>query len=188
LKTHRTELIGQAAVRADEGGRGRSSHCQKRSGRRRAEQWESGSWGNAPMTAGKKVGRAVLCPPRRARSARPTTHDRRIASWESGVGVGTRAHLAFRVSSLNRNLDLNHALLRLLDKAALARPHSKTYRHTVRPPEREASWSAECQFRFAVTQALSPNLKNSVPHAPETATQESHSRPSGKRRRSITCP
>ena len=33
---------------------------------------------NAPVTDGKKVGRAVPCPPRRARSARPTTHDGRI--------------------------------------------------------------------------------------------------------------
>ena len=33
---------------------------------------------NASVTAGKKVGRAVLCPPRRARSARPTSRDRRI--------------------------------------------------------------------------------------------------------------
>jgi hypothetical protein len=34
--------------------------------------------GNASVTEGKKVGRAVLCPPRRARSARPATQDRRI--------------------------------------------------------------------------------------------------------------
>ena len=31
--------------------------------------------GNASVTAGKKVGRALRCPPRRARSARPTIHD-----------------------------------------------------------------------------------------------------------------
>ena len=32
----------------------------------------------AAVTEGEKVGRAVLCPPRRARSARPTSQDRRI--------------------------------------------------------------------------------------------------------------
>jgi len=36
---------------------------------------ENGLSCNGSVTAGKKVGRAVLCPPRRARSARPTTHD-----------------------------------------------------------------------------------------------------------------
>jgi len=36
--------------------------------------------GNAPVTEGKKVGRAVPCPPRRARSARPTIQDERNAT------------------------------------------------------------------------------------------------------------
>ncbi|MGA2540296.1 MAG: hypothetical protein ABSG78_01905 [Verrucomicrobiota bacterium] len=39
-------------------------------------------------------------------------------------------------------------------KAALSRPHSKTRRHLLRAPQREASWSAERQFRFAPAAAM----------------------------------
>jgi hypothetical protein len=38
----------------------------------------SKSSGNASVMEGKKVRRAVLCPPRRAPRARPTSQDRRI--------------------------------------------------------------------------------------------------------------
>ena len=44
-------------------------------------------FGNASVMEERKVGRAVLCPPRRARSARPTSLDRRITLFE-GVCAG----------------------------------------------------------------------------------------------------
>ena len=41
--------------------------------------------GTAAAADGEEVGRAVLCPPRRARSARPTSQD----GWTTGEGVST---------------------------------------------------------------------------------------------------
>jgi hypothetical protein len=82
-------------------------------------RWTNKTIHAAAVIGGEKAGRAVLCPPRRARSARPTSQERRLTTFPAATALLARVfHILGRAA-----LPRRHAATGLLFlAAALAAP------------------------------------------------------------------